>query len=91
MRRVVWPLRRDLRVTDNVIVHYARRNAASVNSFFIVDPRYERRCLLQSLDLKAGLDDSFMASLRTSPRINIGSRRESIDQNRSYAAPLQST
>ncbi|MCX7839683.1 MAG: DNA photolyase family protein [Anaerolineae bacterium] len=39
MRRVIWWLRRDLRVTDNVTLHYALRDAASVVPVFILDPR----------------------------------------------------
>lgn len=39
MRRIIWWLRRDLRVTDNVTLHYALRDAASVIPIFILDPR----------------------------------------------------
>ena len=39
MRRVIWWLRRDLRLTDNITLHYALRDAASIIPVFILDPR----------------------------------------------------
>lgn len=39
MRRIIWWLRRDLRVTDNVTLHYALRDATSIIPVFILDPR----------------------------------------------------
>jgi deoxyribodipyrimidine photolyase len=39
MHRVIWWLRRDLRVTDNITWHYALRDASSVIPVFILDPR----------------------------------------------------
>jgi deoxyribodipyrimidine photo-lyase len=39
MRRVIWWLRRDLRLTDNITLHYALRDAASILPVFILDPR----------------------------------------------------
>lgn len=39
MQRIIWWLRRDLRVTDNITLDYARRDAASVIPIFILDPR----------------------------------------------------
>lgn len=39
MRRIIWWLRRDLRVTDNVTLHYALRDAASIIPVFILDTR----------------------------------------------------
>ncbi len=38
MRRVIWWLRRDLRLTDNMTLHHALRDAASVIPVFILDP-----------------------------------------------------
>jgi len=43
MRRVIWWVRRDLRLTDNITLHYALREAASVIPVFVLDP-----CLLNS-------------------------------------------
>jgi deoxyribodipyrimidine photo-lyase len=39
MQRIIWWLRRDLRLTDNITLHYALRDAASVIPVFILDPR----------------------------------------------------
>jgi deoxyribodipyrimidine photo-lyase len=39
MRRVIWWVRRDLRVSDNVTLHHALRDAASVLPVFVLDPR----------------------------------------------------
>jgi len=43
MRRVIWWLRRDLRVTDNITLHYALRDADSAIPVFILDPRLLNR------------------------------------------------
>ncbi len=39
MRRIVWWARRDLRLTDNLTLHSALRDAASVIPVFILDPK----------------------------------------------------
>ncbi|MBI5031446.1 MAG: deoxyribodipyrimidine photo-lyase [Chloroflexi bacterium] len=39
MQRIIWWLRRDLRLTDNITLHYALRDASSVIPVFILDPR----------------------------------------------------
>lgn len=39
MQRVIWWVRRDLRVSDNVTLHHALRDAASVLPVFVLDPR----------------------------------------------------
>jgi deoxyribodipyrimidine photo-lyase len=39
MQRIIWWLRRDLRLTDNVTLHYALRDAVNVIPVFILDPR----------------------------------------------------
>lgn len=39
MRRIIWWLRRDLRITDNITLHYALRDAASVIPVFVFDSR----------------------------------------------------
>lgn len=38
IRRLIWWLRRDLRLTDNVALHYALRDTASVIPVFVLDP-----------------------------------------------------
>lgn len=38
MQRILWWVRRDLRVTDNITLHYALRDADSVIPVFILDP-----------------------------------------------------
>jgi deoxyribodipyrimidine photo-lyase len=39
MQRIIWWLRRDLRLTDNVTLHYALHDASSIIPVFILDPR----------------------------------------------------
>lgn len=39
MQRIIWWLRRDLRLTDNITLHYALRDAASVIPVFVLDSR----------------------------------------------------
>ena len=39
MQRIIWWVRRDLRLTDNVALHYALHDAASVIPVFVLDPR----------------------------------------------------
>ncbi len=39
MQRIVWWVRRDLRLTDNLALHYALRDAVSVIPVFVLDPR----------------------------------------------------
>jgi len=39
MQRIIWWLRRDLRLTDNVTLHYALRDASSIIPVFILNPR----------------------------------------------------
>lgn len=65
MSRIVWWLRRDLRVHDNLVLHEALQDAAAVIPVFVLDPRLwnsrqlapaRRQFLLESLaDLDAQL------------------------------------
>lgn len=41
MQRIFWWLRRDLRINDNVVLHQALQDAASVIPVFIVDPKLQ--------------------------------------------------
>ncbi len=39
MQRIIWWLRRDLRLNDNITLHYALHDAARVIPVFVLDPR----------------------------------------------------
>src|SRR5512136_1476568 len=39
MQRIIWWLRRDLRLTDNVTLHYTLHDASSIIPVCILDPR----------------------------------------------------
>ena len=43
MQQILWWLRRDLRLTDNVTLHYALRDAPSVIPLFILDHHRDNR------------------------------------------------
>lgn len=39
MQRILWWLRRDLRINDNVVLHHALQDAAQVIPIFVLDPK----------------------------------------------------